>query len=151
MSNYTKYKVYLTPNQKDKIQRAFRTNTDCTLRIQPKTGNTDLMLSVTQINHILQAKRENKAVDVHISKTQLQKSGGFLPLLLATLPFLTKAAATGAIGYAGSKIAQKVMGKGIKIKKPKKIIGKGIKIPGKNIGKGIYLPGKSKNIQFKFQ
>ncbi len=154
MSNYLKYKIYLTPNQKHKIQTAFKTNTDCILRIQPKNGNTNVMLSVTQINNILKAKRENKNVDLHLSKTQLHKSGGFLPLLAAALPFLTKAAATGAIGYAGSKIAQKVIGKGNNIKKTKsrgsgttqlsKNIGKGIKLPGKKIGKGIFVPGKIK-------
>lgn len=136
MNTYTKYKVYLTPNQKEKVQSAFKSNKDCTLRIQPKTPNTDLMLTTSQINNILKAKRENKAVDIKLSKTQLEKSGGFLPLLIglasAAAPFIAKAAATGALGYAGSKIAQKVVGKGVKTTKKK--------------GSGIYLPGKPKKI-----
>jgi len=43
-------------------------------------------------------------------------------------PFIARAAATGALGYLGSKIAQKVTGKGIRL-------------PGKK-GSGIYLSGK---------
>ncbi|SRR6266487_6132495 len=128
---YIKNKVYLTPNQIEKVKEAFRNNKDCTLRIQPKAGNTELILTVSQINKILQAKKESKVVDIKISKTQLKKSGGFLPILagLAStfLPFITKAAATGAVTYAGSKAAQKLMGKGRR-------------------GKGIYIPGKQKKI-----
>jgi hypothetical protein len=139
MSNYTKFKVYLTPNQQDKIKNAFKSGKDCSLRIEPKAGNTDLMLTNSQINHILQNKRQNKGVEIKLSKTQLEKNGGFLPLLLglasAAAPFIARAAATGALGYAGNKIAQKVMGKGTTKK------GSGIRLPGKK-GSGIYLSGK---------
>jgi hypothetical protein len=132
MSNYTKFKVYLTPNQQDKIKNAFKSGKDCSLRIEPRAGNTDLMLTNSQINHILQNKKQNKGAEIKLSKTQLEKSGGFLPLLLGlasvAAPFIARAAATGALGYAGNKIAEKVMGKGIRL-------------PGKK-GSGIYLSGK---------
>ena len=66
-----------------------------------------------------------------------------MPILLglaaAAAPFIARAAATGAIGYAGNKIAQKVMGKGIK--KSKKVGRQGSGLPGKK-GPGIYLIGK---------
>jgi hypothetical protein len=132
MSNYTKFKVYLTPNQQDKVKNAFKSGNDCSLRIEPRAGNTDLMLTNSQINHILQNKKQNKGAEINLSKTQLEKIGGFLPLLLglasAAAPFIARAAATGALSYDGNKIAQKVIGKGIK-KVSKK-------------GSGIYLSGK---------
>jgi hypothetical protein len=128
MSNYTKFKVYLTPNQQDKVKNAFKSGKDCSLRIEPKAGSTELMLTNSQINHILENRRQNKCADIKLSKTQLEKSGGFLPLLLGLAPFIARAAATGALGYLGSKIAQKVTGKGIRL-------------PGKK-GSGIYLIGK---------
>jgi hypothetical protein len=135
MSNYTKYKVYLTPSQQDKVKNAFKNGKNCSLRIEPRAGNTELMLTNSQINHILQNKKQNKGVEINLSKTQLEKSGGFLPLLLglasAAAPFIARAAATGALGYVGSKIAQKVTGKGVK--KSKK---------GSKKGSGIYLSGK---------
>jgi hypothetical protein len=88
-------------------------------------------------------KKQNKS-----TKTQLEKSGGFLPLLLglasAAAPFIARAAATGALGYAGSKIAQKITGKGVKTSKKSKKTrrqGSGIRLPGKK-GSGIYLSGK---------
>lgn len=138
MSIYLKQRVYLTPNQKEKIKSAFRNNQSCSLRIEPKVGNMDLMLTVSQINHLLHNKRQNKAADIILSKTQLHKSGGFLPLIAAALPLITKAAASGALGYAGSKIAEKFIGKGIKQKqRPKKVIQLKLKR-----GSGIYVIGK---------
>ena len=84
----------------------------------------------------------------NLSKTQLERSGGFLPLLLglasAAAPFIARAAATGALGYVGSKIAQKVTGKGVETSKKLKKVSKkgpGIRLPGKK-GSGIYLSGK---------
>ena len=136
MNTYTKYKVYLTPNQKEKVQSAFKGNKDCTLRIQPKTPNTELMLTTSQINNILKAKRENKSVDIHLSKTQLEKSGGFLPLLTALAPAALKGIASGAAAYLGNKGLAKLFGNK----------GSGIHLPGKKKGSGIYLPGKQKKI-----
>ncbi len=138
MSNYTKYKVYLTPNQQDKVKLAFKNGKNCSLRIEPKAGNTDLMLTNSQINHIIQNKKQNKGAEINLSKTQLEKSGGFLPLLLGlasvAAPFIARAAATCALGYVGSKIAQKFTGKGIKTSKKSK--------KNSRQGSGIYLSGK---------
>jgi hypothetical protein len=144
MSTYTKYKVYLTPNQQDKIKSAFKNGKNCSLRIEPKAWNTDLMLTNSQINHI-----QNKGAKINLPKTQLEKSEGFLPLLAAILPavipFLARAAATGALGYVGNKIAQKVMGKGIKTtKKPKKV---DRQVATLRKGSGIRSPGK-KDLEF---
>jgi hypothetical protein len=120
MNTYTKYKVYLTPNQQDKLNQLLKNVKKYSLRIEPKVGNTDLMLANSQISHIIQ----NKGAQISLSKTQLEKIGRFLPLLAASLPAVIPflAAATGALGYAGNKIAQKVMEKGTKTtKKSKKI------------------------------
>ncbi len=148
MSTYTKYKVYLTPSQQDKVKSAFKNGKNCSLRIEPKAGNTDLMLTNSQINHI-QNKKQNKGAKINLPKTQLEKSGGFLPLLAAALPavipFLARAAATGALGYVGNKIAQKVMGKGIKTTKKSKKVDRQVATLRK--GSGIRLPGK-KGLEF---
>ena len=121
MSTYKKYSVYLTPNQETKLRDAFKNNKGCSVRIQPKPGNRELMLTNSQINKILKGKREGKAVDIKLSKTQLQKSGGFLPLLAALAPAALKGITSGAAAYLGSKGLAKLFGKK---------------------GSGIYLQGK---------
>jgi hypothetical protein len=62
VSTYTKYKVYLTHNQQDKVKSAFKNGKSCSLRIEPKAGNTDLMLTNSQINRIIQNKKQNKVL-----------------------------------------------------------------------------------------
>ena len=103
MTTYQKYSVYLTPNQEAKVRDAYKHNKGCSVRIQPKPGNRELMLTISQINQILKAKREGKAVGIKLSKTQLQKSGGFLPLLAALAPAALKGITSGAAAYLGSK------------------------------------------------
>ncbi len=88
MSTYTKYKVYLTLSQQDKVKLAFKNDKNCSLRIEPKAGNTYLMLTNSQINHIIQNKKQNKGAEINLSKTHLEKSGEFLPLLAAVLPLI---------------------------------------------------------------
>jgi hypothetical protein len=44
MSTNTKFKVYLTPNQQDKVKSAFKNGKNCSLEIEPKAENTDQML-----------------------------------------------------------------------------------------------------------
>jgi hypothetical protein len=73
MSTYTKYKVYLTPSQQDKVKLAFKIGKNCSLRIEPKAGNTDLMLTNSHINHIIQNKKQNKGSEINLSKSQLEK------------------------------------------------------------------------------
>lgn len=106
------------------------------------TPNTNLQLTKAQIYKLLKAKAENKSAQIKLSKTQLKKVGGFLPFLAAlapaVLPFVARAAATGALGYVGSKVAQKIT-KGSGVKK-----GKGIYIPGKKYNRnGIRIPGRN--------
>jgi hypothetical protein len=77
MSTYTKYKVYLTPNQQDNVKSAFTNRKNCSLRIEPKAGNTDLMLTNSQINHIIQNKKQNKGAEINLLNTQLEKVEDF--------------------------------------------------------------------------
>ncbi len=86
------YNVYLTPNQRKKLKTCFTNKTECTLRIEPKVGNNKFKLTATQIQKLKTARAKNKLFDIKLSKTQLQKSGGFLPFLipLATLQSLMK-------------------------------------------------------------
>lgn len=116
---YVKTKVYLSDNQIGKIKSAFKNNQEVTLQInKSKPPNYDLHLTNTQLNQIEKGKR------IKLSKTQLEKTGGFLPFLI---PLLTSLG-LGAVGSLGSfgtkKILEKISGSGLK-KKPR--------------GKGVYL------------
>ena len=78
---------------------------------------------------------EKKYCDIKFSPTQI---GGFLPALIPAAIAVAKALGLGAAGYAGTKLAQKAFGDGLKknkkkTKKPNKseTYGQGIKLIGK--------------------
>jgi hypothetical protein len=77
-------------------------------------------------------KRRKKNCNIKFSPTQI---GGFLPALIPTALAVAKALGLGAAGYAGTKLAQKAFGDGIKNNKKKtkkpKTYGQGIKLIGK--------------------
>ena len=125
MSNYIEFGVTLTQGQKNSLRAAINARRGVTLRLPHAqlSGNDKLMLTGTQIKRIQKAKVSRKGVDVNLSKTQLEKTGGFLGTLLA--------------GLAGSMIPA-LLG-----------IGKGLRLPGtqrggrvkKTSGRGLRMPG----------
>lgn len=119
MVKYISYKVYLSDDQKKKIQNAVKNKIEVTLRLQSnQPPNNELKLTQTQINHI-----KNNKNQITLSKSQLKQTGGFLPLL-ALVPAAiaaAKAVGLGAAGYLGHRAVQRL-----------------------TKGEGLYLPGKKK-------
>lgn len=109
MSNYVKTKIPLSEGQISKLKSAFKKGEEITLQINnSKTPNYEMYLTKTQINQINKGKR------ITISKTQLQKNGGFLPFLIPILTSLGLGAASGLGAWGTKKVLDKVSGKGIR-------------------------------------
>ena len=123
MTNYVKYSVSLTQGQKNSLRAAINAKRSVTLRLPHNqlSGSDTLMLTNLQIQKINNAKRNAKGVDVKLSKTQLEKTGGALSALLALgLPLLLSS-----------------FGKGLQLPGTR---GKGLALPGTQ-GRGLVLPG----------
>jgi hypothetical protein len=107
MSNYIKTRVYLSEGQVNKIKAAFKKKEEVSLQIdRSKSPNHDLHLTKTQKEQILKGKR------ITLSKTQLEKTGGFLPFLAPLLGLLATGAATGAASWGTQKLLNKATGSG---------------------------------------
>ena len=111
MSNYIKTKIHLSDHQIAKLKSAYQKGVEVSLQIdKTKASNYDIYLTPTQINQIGKGKR------ITITKTQLKKTGGFLPFLIPALIAGAKAlalgAASGAAGYGAKKALEKISGSG---------------------------------------
>ena len=119
MTTYHSYGVTLSPGQKEKLARAYQTNSAITIRLNVNelSGNDQLMLTKRQINKLMKAKKMNKGSDIKISKTQIRKAvvyggslwSGLFSLGTKLLPYAGRAAAkvapalaTGALSALGS-------------------------------------------------
>ena len=92
------------------------------------------MLTNTQLKHLDKANKNQKGVDIALSKAQIhamKKDGGILPLLAmipgliaAAAPAIAKTAALGALGGAAGLATQQAIkaasGKGLRLGPPKK-------------------------------
>ena len=87
MTDYLVVKTNLSDFQKQKIKKAIKQNNSVSVRISKLSGNDELLLTNTQVNHLKKAFDLGKAANVMLSKTQLDKmkSGGFLGALLGSL------------------------------------------------------------------
>ena len=116
MTEYTKFGVTLSQYQIRKIKSAYKKDISVIIRISKKnlSGKTLLALTETQINKI---KKSKTGVQLCLSKEQLnhmktdyltvsEKTGGFLPLLLAAIPAI--AAAVGGVGGLTAGISSAV-------------------------------------------
>ena len=136
---YEQIKLKISDNQKDKIQRAVKSNEPVTIKIDPnEVGEDILALTKTQINKL--SKR--KPINIKLSKNQLKHNlkieGGFLGLLASrVLPVLAKtvlpALGVGALSGLASAGAQKALGEGLYLKKG------GCVCQIETDGKGLYL------------
>lgn len=120
MTNYVKTKIHLSDHQIAKLKSAHQKGEEVSLQIdKTKVPNYEMYLTQTQLTQIGKGKR------ITISKTQLKKTGGFLPFLIPALIAGAKAlalgAASGAAGYATKKVLDKVSGSG-----KKKACGRGV-------------------------
>ena len=125
MTQYFPYGVTLSQGQIQKLSRAYTARLPVTLRLEKSDlkGNTELMLTKTQIKRIQKAMNMNKGVEIKISKTQIRKvlkHGGGLWSSLAglALPLAKKAVgplASGALSGLASVGVNKLFGKGFLI------------------------------------
>jgi len=95
-TTYINSPIQLTESQLRKL----KLNEPCIVRIDPsKKANYHLLLTQTQVNQLNNAKSAGTSKDLKISKTQLEKNGGFIitiPTLLAGI-----GAAASMAGAAG--------------------------------------------------
>ncbi|GBN44205.1 hypothetical protein AVEN_148427-1 [Araneus ventricosus] len=121
MSNYVKTKVHLSDHQIDKLKSAHQKGEEVSLKIdKTKAPNYDMYLTPTQITQIGKRKR------ITTSKTQLKKTGGFLPFSAPFMHYcpalfpgakaLALGAASGAAGWRSKKTLDKISGSGCKKK-----------------------------------
>ena len=125
MTQYFPYGVTLSQGQIQKLSRAYNARLPVTLRLEKSDlkGNTELMLTKTQINRIKKAMNMNKGVEIKISKTQIRKvikhgSGLWSSLAGLALPLAKKAVgplASGALSGLASVGVNKLFGKGFLI------------------------------------
>ena len=87
MTDYLVVKTNLSDFQKQKIKKAIKQHNSVSVRISELSGNDEILLTNTQVNHLKRALDSGKGANITLSKTQLDemKSGGFLPALLGGL------------------------------------------------------------------
>ncbi|EFA03801.1 hypothetical protein TcasGA2_TC013914 [Tribolium castaneum] len=107
------YKVYLSPSQIKKLQSCKEKRIDCNITFDlTERPNNTIKLRENQIDEIKKCKKEKKNYcNIKFSPTQI---GGFLPTSIPATLAIAKALGLGAAGYAGTKLAQKAFGDGIK-------------------------------------
>ena len=139
-TTYINSPIHLTESQLRKL----KLNEPCIVRIDPsKKANHHLLLTHTQVNQLNNAKSAGTSKDLKISKTQLDKNGGFIitiPTLLAGI-----GAAASMAGAAGG------IAKAVNDKKHNDKMESEAKRHNKKVenlllassGKGVYLPKKS--------
>ena len=117
MTTYTKYGLTLSKGQKDSLRTAINAKRSVTLRLSHSqlSGTDSLMLTRLQINKIQNARMNGKGVDITLSRTQVEKTGGAIGTMLALLaPMILPS-----------------------------LLGSGVQLPGSR-GRGLRLPGTRK-------
>ena len=96
MTHYTNIKMRISEGQKEKINKAFESNSKyITIRFKCSDlyGEDVIALNKSQADRLVEAYEEKKGLTLRMQKTQLahnaQIEGGFLPALVGLIPFLT--------------------------------------------------------------
>ena len=96
MTHYTNIKMRISEGQKDKIKKAFESNSkSITIRFKCSDlyGEDVVALTKSQVDRLAEAYEEKKGLTIRMSKAQLAHNakieGGFLPALAGLIPFLT--------------------------------------------------------------
>lgn len=130
---YIRHNVHLSENQLKKLNTASKAKRSVSIRIDPTIrSNYQLYLTSRQIEKL----KKNRPVDITLSKTQLQKNGGFIFSVPAILAGIGAAAsvATGAANIVKAVNEKKHQKKVESILRGKK-------------GLGVYIPGKKNLIK----
>ena len=128
MIHYTNIKMRISEGQNDEIKKAFECNSKAiTIRFKFSDlyGEDVIALTKSQVDRLVEAYEEKKAMTIRMSKTQLAHNmkieGGFLPALAGLIPFLTgtvlPALGVGAISGLARTGVQKLIGNGLYLKK----------------------------------
>ena len=144
MTHYTNIKMRITEGQKDKIKKAFESNSkSITIRFKCSDlyGEDVIALTEPHVGRLVEAYEEKKGLTIRMSKTQLAHNAkieaGFLPALAGLIPFLTgtvlPALGVGALSGLASSGVKKRIGNGLYLKK-----GRGV-CQIETDGKGLYL------------
>ena len=136
MVEYTKVNVKLTNLQLSTLKKVVKNNDGATLRISIKNFNKDelpheLLLTTRQSTKLRNAINNNSAIDIKLSKAQIQKltqSGEFLgkllsklagPLMKVAMPLAKNVLAplglTAAMSAIDGSIQKKIHGSGVKL------------------------------------
>ena len=118
MTHYTNIKMRISEGQKDKIKKAFQSNSkSITIRfkISDLYGEDVFALTKSQVDRLVEAYEEKKGMTIRMSKMQLAHNmkieGGFLSALAGLIPFLTgtvlPALGVGALSALASTGVQK--------------------------------------------
>ena len=147
MSKYTNVKINISEGQRKKLESALENSID-QVSIHFMRGEDVLAVTKRQLNNLTKAFQNRKGVRLTMSPTQLKHNltmeGGFLGMLAGlaarALPFLATAAKTilphlgiGALTGVANAGVQKLMGKGLYLKKG------GCVCRVETDGKGLYL------------
>ena len=96
MTRYTNVKMRISQGQKDKLKKAFESNSkSITIRFKFSDlhGEDVIALTNAQVDGLVEAYEEKKGMTIRMSKTQLAHNmkieGGFLLALAGLIPFLT--------------------------------------------------------------
>ena len=128
MTHYTNIKMRISEGQKDKIKKAFESNSkSITIRIKYSDlyGEDVIALTKSQVDRLVKAYEEKKGMTIRMSKTQLAHNmkieGGFLPVLARLIPFLTATVlpvlGVGALSGLASTGVQTLIRNGLYLKK----------------------------------
>ena len=143
MTHYTNIKMRVSEGQKENIKKAFETNSKyMTIRFQLTDLYAEDVIALTnsQVDKLVEAYEEKKAMTIRMSKTQLAHNmkieGDFLPALAGLIGLLTEtvlpALGVGALSGLASTGVQKLIGNGLYLKK-------GVVSQIETDGKGLYL------------
>ena len=93
MTHYSNIKMRISEGQKDKIKKAFESNSkSITIRFKFSDLHSVNVIALTksQVDRLVEAYEEKKGMTISMSKTQLAYSmkieGGFLPALADSIP-----------------------------------------------------------------
>ena len=107
MTHYTNYKMQISEGQKDKLKKAFESNSkSITIRFKFSDLHGEDVISLTnsQVGTLVEAIEEKKGMTIRMSKTKLaydmKIEGGFLPALAGLIPFLTGNVLPGFSGWS---------------------------------------------------
>ena len=127
MTHYTNIKMRISEGQKEKIKKAFESNSKyITIRFKCSDlyGEDVIALTKSQVDRLVKAYEEKKGMTIRMSKTQLahnMKIEGFLPALAGLITFLTgtvlPALGVGALSGLASTGVQKQIGNGLYLNK----------------------------------